>query len=232
KLISKEEFALAPKKGLFGERTRVFPDPEKWFRFSYNKRRMCNAKLSLPPQRETPAPPVGEGIAICVRYENGSASRFCPEWSYDEPTNKWSVVYREQPFENNGSEFARYSDNSKALRESLLQMSDFANSLGREQDTGLLLCCIDELDGRQAKWEAHTAFAEEPKERIALMHTPKLPEKLAHIYCAASRAPRWSTSTGLLEAAENVGRAEEYRALMDKLCEQANLAIAYAVNEC
>ena len=233
KMMAKEEFELLPKGGLFGEKTRRFTDPEKWFRYSYNKRRMCNVKLHSEPRKQIPAD-LGEGIRICCLYENGTASCFCPEWAYYEPTDKWSVVYREQPLSDSSLAKQRFADNTEQLRAAFLAMSDFAHSLGCEKDTSHLLCCLDELEGRQANWEQQSEVLSVIHTRIAPMHTPKLPEKLAHIYTAASRAPSWNVSmrVELRDAAENAGKIAEYNALMDRLSEQTNLAMLYAVNEC
>lgn len=230
KRIEREEFVFAPEKTLFGEKSRVIEGAEKWFRHSYNKQRLCNIKVVLPEAHaEDEADPESAGLA-CL-YEGGRAALFAPEWSYNAQTDKWSVKYRESPCDPALAK-ARFPDVSQELREALTALCDLCADIGAQDGTGLLLCGIDELDGREAAWEL--ASGEEfHRTRIPVQRLPKLSEKSAHIYRAASRTPVYGGTWyhGILAKAQECGRGEALRGLMLRLWDAQRGAMLFTVNE-
>lgn len=232
KRIEREEFVFAPEKTLFGEKSRVIEGAEKWFRHSYNKQRLCNIKVVLPEApAEDEADPESAGLGLACLYEDGRAALFAPEWSYNAQTDKWSVAYRESPCDPALAK-ARFPNVSQELREALTALCDFCADIGAQDDTGLLLCGIDELDGREAAWEL--ASGEEfHQTRIPVQRLPKLSEKSAHIYRAASRTPVYGGTWyhGILAKAQECGGEEQLRELMLRLWNAQRGAMLFTVNE-
>ena len=232
KRIEREQFAFAPEKTLFGEKSRAIDGAEKWFRYSYNKLRLCNIKVvlpELPTEDETDIDSAGIGLA-CL-YEEGRAALFSPEWSYNASTDRWSVVYRQSPCDPALAK-ARFGDVSEELRAALTALCDFCADLGEQDSAGLLMCGLEELDGREASWELSSQEDRRPT-RIPLQRFPKLSEKSAHIYRAASRTPVYGGTwfRDILAKALESGREEQFRRLFAELSSAQRGAMLFTVNE-
>ena len=232
KHIDREDFAFLPEKTLFGEKTKVIAGAEKWFRYSYNKLRMCNIKAVLPE-----APTADEenaddfGLGLACLFEDGSASLFLPEWEYNANTDKWSVTYRQTPCEPALAK-ARFADPTEKLRDTITALCDFCADIRAEDDTGLLLCGLEELDTKEASWEL-ASHGEYTMGRIPAYRIPKLSEKSAHLYRAAARTPVFGGTwfhTLHAKAAE-IGREDEFTALMEELFAAQRSTMLYTVNE-
>ena len=232
KSIGEELFVLMPRKTLFGTRQRIIKRPEKWFRYSYNRRRLCNIKVVLP---ETTCEDItdidSEGVALACLYENGTASLFVPEWKYDPDSDKWAVSYIEKPCEDSHLAKARFCENIEQLRAAIMSLSDFTSALGLDSETGYLLCGIDELNNRNAGWDEYGG--EDNSSLIPKLRRPKLPEKSSHIYNAVSRTPSVGSSWyhSVMAVAEEQGRAEEFRRLAAELTAQQRKAMLFIINE-
>lgn len=232
KRIEREQFVFAPEKTLFGEKSRVIEGAEKWFRYSYNKLRLCNMKVVLPEAAaEDEADPESAGLGLACLYEGGRAALFTPGWSYNAQTDKWSVEYRESPCDPALAK-ARFPDVSQELREALTALCDYCADINEQDSAGLLLCGIDELDGREAAWEL-ASQGEFHATRIPVQRLPKLSEKRAHIYRAATRTPVYGGTWyhGILAKARECGREDEFRALMLRLWSAQRGAMFFTVNE-
>lgn len=231
KKIADEWFEFLPRKTLFGKKTKVIKRPEKWFRYSYNKLRLCNIKVILPETPSEADDDIGSsGIALACLYEDGHASLFVPEWSYDKETDKWSVVYKEKPCDDPSCAKSRFSDNSDELAAAITAMSDFTASLGLNEQTGMLLCGIEELNGRNANWDEYTGSG---KTLIPTLRRPKLSEKSAHIYNAAELTPVFGGTyfREVKSAAEENERGDEFIRLAAELDRCQRNAMLYTVNE-
>lgn len=240
KVISGESFEMLPKKTLFGEKAKIIPRPEKWFRYSYNKLRLCNIKVVLPQQTTENAEDIdSRGAALACLYEDGHASLFVPEWTYDPKTDKWSVVYKETPCGDPSLAKARFADNSGELAAALTAVIDFTESLGKDSLRNYInwfMCGLEELNGRNANMEFLDdviPFAAEESRLIPPIRRPKLSEKSAHIYNAAAKTPVFGGKCyrDIWRAAAEFGRENELDKLFLELDRCQINAMLYTVNE-
>lgn len=232
KKINEEFFELSARKTLFGEKARVIKNPEKWFRYSYNKQRLCNIKVVLP--EEPTADPLNidsDGVALACLYEN-AAALFVPQWNYDVQADVWSVLYKQQDCSEPALAKARFTDNSEQLNAAIAAVYDFCAQIGESDNAGLLSCALEELDGKEASWE----FVSDEFEQghfSPQIRRPKLSESRAHIYRAAAQSPvyggKWFAQ--MLEKAREQGREERFVSLMNALAHEQRNAMLFTVNE-
>lgn len=233
KKIAEECFELSPHKTIFGEKPRVINNPEKWFRYSYNKQRLCNIKVVLPEKPSAESLNIdSEGVALACLYENLSAL-FVPQWQYDEQADTWSVLYRQQPCDTPALAKARFSDNSESLFATIAALYNYCAEIGQSDNAGLLSCAMEELDGKEASWE----FVSDEFEQghfSPQIRRPKLSESRSHIYKAASQSPvyggKWYSQ--MLEKARENSSEDRFVSLMNELSNEQRSAMLFAVNEC
>ena len=240
KNISEEKFGLLPRKTLFGEKAKVIDRPEKWFRYSYNKLRLCNIKAVLSEQTAENAEDIdSKGVALACLYEDGHASLYVPGWTYDPKTDKWSVVYKETPCGNQSLAKARFADNSLELAAALTALIDFTEAMGISGLSNYInwfMCGIEEINGRNANMEFLDdiiPFAKDEARLIPLIRRPKLSEKSAHIYNAASKTPIFGGKCyrDIWHAATDRGTENEVDRLFLELDRCQRNAMLYTVNE-
>ena len=243
KKIEGERFEMLPKKTLFGEKSKVIDSPDKWFRYSYNKLRLCNIKVVLPERTAENAEDIdSEGTALACLYEDGHASLFVPEWQYNAQTDKWSVVYREKPCADPSVAKARFSDNSGELAAALTAVIDLTESLGKQELSPYVnwfMCGLEELNGRNANWDFLNdinyigLFGDEGSHLIPLIRYPKLSEKTVHIYNAAAKTPVFGGKCyrDIWRASTDRGVENEADRLFLELDRCQRNAMLYTVNE-
>lgn len=234
-LIGSEEFLTIPEKRLFIKKQYLGENPDKWFRHSYNKRRLCNVKVLLPreiqPARDG-TPLNCAGISLVCFYENKTVTEYVPEWSFHEgEAGWWNVLYRERVCEDPEAAKRRYSDNTAELREVLSLMAEYCAEGGHEEYSREFMKGVLELDCRPVQWYE----SDDDDDGAPEIRMPVLPEKLMRLYSAAARTP-WAAARGdlfgeLTAQAERRGNAAELSALTERLTEQQRLAMLYAVNE-
>lgn len=232
KKIAEECFELTAQKTIFGEKAKVIKNPEKWFRYSYNKERLCNIKVVLPTDPTGERDNIdSEGVALACLYEK-SASLFVPEWRYDPQTDMWSVLYKQAPCDDSSLAKARFPDNSEELSSALLALYDFCAEIGESDNAGLLSCALEELDGKEASWE-YVSDEFEQAHFSPQIRRPKLAEAKAHIYRAASQSPvyggKWYAQ--MLEKSRECEREEKFVSLMRELDREQRNAMLFTVNE-
>lgn len=230
--IDREEFLLMPRKRLFGSSGHRSDTPDRWFRYSYNKLRLCNIKVLLSTDI-TDIGAASERTALACFYENGSVTELVPEWSFDERSGKWSVLYSERECGDIPLAKTRYPDNTEGLRDILCRMAGIADELGFDGCCSEFRAAIFELD-KNTVWHEDDPDPETGRGAGApLIRYPVLPQQNAAIYNTACRSPsimgEWYGE--MLAAAEERGRAAELAELAKELTKQQRLAMLYAVNE-
>jgi hypothetical protein len=231
KLINKEEFLFLPKRTLFGTRCHKSDTPDKWFRYSYNKRRLCNIKLLIPDGIYSENDENSMKYPLVCFHENKSVTEFVPDWKYDSETAKWSVTYIERKCGSPEPAKARYSDNSDELRAALDKMSEIADKLGFDNYRAEFQNGIFALDERFVDWDDDVR---EGSGHIPLIRRPVLSKRFAALFAAASRTPHVKLGDWygeMSEKAQSIGMADSLEEASEELTKQQRLAMLFAVNE-
>ncbi len=234
-------FIMLPRKRLFAVKRMETDNPARWFKFCYNKARMCNFKLLMPDI--TPEKPAFSGVVpkmVCF-FENGTATELDMRLSAHE---RGGVLVRFEERERADVQTAklRYSDNSDALFDAITKMSAFADELGFNVDTEAEDTPENEADvpgydeGSGIFRDLITAAGlldDQPlPDELRFKNLPKLSEKRLKIYAAAMLADIFGSGENALStAASERAWTDRYHSLAKGLWENIRMALLYAVNE-
>lgn len=232
-------FVMLPRKRVFTVKSMETDSPARWFKYCYNKARLCNFKLIMPDT--VPEKPSFCGIIpkpVCF-FEDKTATVLETRLS---PHEKGGVLVRfeEKECADVQPARARYSDNSERLFDAITAMSAFADEMGFNSDS-------PDMD------EGITPEKEVPPEsgifrdlitaaglldnqplpdEMRFKNLPKLSEKRLKIYAAAMLADIFGAGDNALsEAALYNNKGDKYYPLAAELWENIRLALLYAVNE-
>lgn len=216
------EFLFLPNISDCGITERTAESPERWYEYLTKKGLRDIKLITATDNSDIRMLGFANSLRGCIAcfFKNGEVTAFYPAWAFDKEQKMWNVHYTEE-LKLVPPEPPHFDDNSDALREVLIEISDLAERIDCGSFASIFDLARDILDG-----------GELPENKLPM---PKIPEKYLPMFCAADRADvfgamgSWNDSPPYM--AQEKGLEKEYDELSARLLKNIRLAVLYAINE-